>query len=316
VKNLFNFASKELSQDAFLRWLFESYEDTDLQNTVKVLLKEFCDLQENESIESINTWAQWAKIDISVWINTNKRKIALFIEDKAFSGEHNQLLKYNVKIDAIKDRKIYRVFYKTSMLSSWDNKATDDAKWKSYDIIELSNIYQRCKETNNVILQQYINYLQNLSLAVQNTIKPLTSDGREDWLKWESYFKKILPNFILDYPQSWAGKAGQYPYVYLKLQKESCSPYLEIRSRNCCNNFFTALILCYGVKDYSPQESIIEKIRNDGFFKCKNLRHKDGAVPKQIGKYVMQGIDTDEKFIAEINKCIKYYSELLVLWNE
>ncbi len=25
IKNLFNYATKELSQDAFLRWLFENY---------------------------------------------------------------------------------------------------------------------------------------------------------------------------------------------------------------------------------------------------------------------------------------------------
>ncbi len=317
MKNLFDFATKELSQDAFLRWLFESYNDNDLQYSIRILLAEFCDLQDDEEIKSIKTWAQRAKIDISVWIDTNKRNISLFIEDKAFTGEHNQLLKYNNKIDKYKDREIYKVFYRTSLLSSWDKEATSVANWKSYGIIELSNIYQKCKETNNVILQQYINYLQNISLLVQNTKKPLTSNGREDWLKWESYFNTIiLPNFKSHYPQSWAGKAGQYPYVILKIQKERCSPYLEIRSRSCCNNDFTALILCYGITDFSPQQSIIEKIYADEFFECKYLRHKNGATPKQIGKYVTHDIDTDEKFIAEITRCIEYYSEILILWDE
>lgn len=110
MNNLFDYATKELSQDAFLRWLLESYNDEDLKEPVRFLLKEFCDLKDDEQINNLETWAQWCSIDISVWIDTNYRKIVLFIEDKAFSGEHNQLKTYNLKIDRTQDREIYKIF--------------------------------------------------------------------------------------------------------------------------------------------------------------------------------------------------------------
>lgn len=34
MKNLFDFATKELSQDAFLRWFVSNYEDSKLENIV------------------------------------------------------------------------------------------------------------------------------------------------------------------------------------------------------------------------------------------------------------------------------------------
>ena len=114
MENLFNFATKELSQDAFLRWLFESWKDKDLTPVVSALLKKFCLLSDDENITEIKTWAQWRKIDITVYVDTDKRKLALFIEDKSFSGEHDQLLKYNSAIKTIKDREIFKIFSELS----------------------------------------------------------------------------------------------------------------------------------------------------------------------------------------------------------
>ena len=31
MKNIFDYATRELSQDAFLRWLFENFDDTELK---------------------------------------------------------------------------------------------------------------------------------------------------------------------------------------------------------------------------------------------------------------------------------------------
>lgn len=201
------------------------------------------------------------------------------------------------------------------MLTDWDKSAIQEAAWKSYDIIANYHIFEKFCNTNNIILQQYISYLKKLSTAVQNTVKPQTSNSREDWLKWESYFlKKIVPVFKDKYLNVWAGKEGQYPYVSFGLQEKPHMPYLEVRSRDCCKNRLTVLILCYDVKDFTPQDKVIEKIKADNIFECKFLRRKNGSVPKQIGKYTVENIDTDEKFIAELNKCVTYYSNLMQLW--
>ena len=43
MKNLFDYATKELSQDAFLRWLFENYncEDKDVCDASRELIMNF-----------------------------------------------------------------------------------------------------------------------------------------------------------------------------------------------------------------------------------------------------------------------------------
>ena len=39
MKNLFDFATKELSHDAFLRWLFENWQEPECDIFVRKLLK-------------------------------------------------------------------------------------------------------------------------------------------------------------------------------------------------------------------------------------------------------------------------------------
>lgn len=330
MKNLFSFATKELSQDAFLRWLFENYEDEDIKPIVRALLKEFCSLEDDEIITSdIKTWAQWCYIDISIHIDTNKRKIALFIEDKAFSHEHDQLEDYNTHIKNYyingKDknkRTIYKVFYKTSLLSDEDKVATQKADWKAYDIEKISSLYAPFVDCKNTIVQQYIEYLNSLYIATNYTVKPKGNDCWVDWLRWDAYFRNvILPRFNENFPASRVYSKGRYPYVALCIKKKEGYPYLEIRSRDCVGkdgeNPIKVKILCYGVKDFSPQEEVVKKIQNDcsDIFECKYVMHKNGHEPKQIGFHTATGIDTDEKFIAEIEKCISSYIEIVGLWE-
>lgn len=70
-------------------------------------------LTKDEYITSVKTFAQLNKIDITVQIETSLgRKIKLFIEDKTFSNEHNQLSVYDKFIDDINDYEVYKIFIK------------------------------------------------------------------------------------------------------------------------------------------------------------------------------------------------------------
>ena len=71
MKNLFDYATKELSQDAFLRWLFENYdcENKKVRNVCEKLFNAFTNNELNFSKidkNSLRTVAQWNKIDISI----------------------------------------------------------------------------------------------------------------------------------------------------------------------------------------------------------------------------------------------------------
>ena len=103
--NLFDFATSELSQDAFLCWLF-SWADNKykenypvMNNCAKAVLKLFCN-KEIDNIENVEVHKQENNIDVFVKINN---KYLLIIEDKTYTKEHdNQLNRYK---DSAKNRK-------------------------------------------------------------------------------------------------------------------------------------------------------------------------------------------------------------------
>ena len=69
MKNLFDYATKELSQDAFLRWLFENYncENDSVKKACRKLFDSFTDNKfKNKTITELTTVAQWKNIDISI----------------------------------------------------------------------------------------------------------------------------------------------------------------------------------------------------------------------------------------------------------
>lgn len=320
MKNLFTYATKELSQDAFLRWLFESYEDKDLFPTIKKILSEFCDIKPNEIIKKITTFSQKYKIDITVYIVTDMRKIALFIEDKIFSSEHKQLKKYNSNIEKIcqaekiLSENVYKVFYKTSSLSSIDIKSTTEENWKSYDIHKIFQLYKEYEYTQNIILKQYIEHIKIIVEAEKNTILPTSHNGIEDIIKWGAYFSNILQKFKSEYIDSYVenGVSWRWPYAALFIILHEQDLYLEIRSRDCIGDKISVRILCYGAKNFAPRFKIIKKIKNEkkDIFVCKNLRQD----PKQLGVCNRYNIQTEEQFIDVITECANYYKELVEFW--
>jgi len=317
MKNLFNFATKELSQDAFLRWLFESWEDENLKPVVCALLKKFCELSDDEEIKKIETWAQWRKIDIAIYVDTNKRKLALFIEDKSFSGEHDQLLKYNSSIKTIKDREIFKIFYKTSILNNKDITAAQNNEWVTYDINTIYELFYPFIDTKNVILRHYIKYLSAIISAVRSTDKPLKNDNNIDFIQWGKYYREIiLPNFINEFPLSdaWSGTEWRWPYSCLMIKAKQNAPYLEIRSRDCVDNKIIVKLLCYDVENFSPIEKAIQIATKSKIFDCRRIVHRSNK-PKQIGKYYKEEIKTDYDFINAIKDCLPIYQEIIKLWN-
>lgn len=193
MKNLFDLATKELSQDAILRWIFENWDDNDIKDLVNDLLKEFCKFSD-EKIDKIVTSSQWKHTDVSILIITNIRKVVLFIEDKTFTQEHNQLDSYNQHIQKCENEEydVYKVFYKTSTIDDDEIKRVESAGWKIYDIEKIYYLFKKYLNSSNLILKQYAEYLKKLFEASRNEEKPTSNEGNIDILKWKSFFKKNL----------------------------------------------------------------------------------------------------------------------------
>lgn len=99
--NIFDIATKELSQDAFITWLLAFADDDNQQydKELNLCAKEFVSMlikkqipNFNESILTVEAGRQWENID--VWAKVNNEYL-IIIEDKTISSEHsNQLERY------------------------------------------------------------------------------------------------------------------------------------------------------------------------------------------------------------------------------
>ena len=298
MKNLFDYATKELSQDAFLRWLFESYDDKELGKTVRKLLTAFCELSDDEIVTELHTTAQWNKID------------------------------------CITEYQVYKVFYKTTRIEQWEHRRliavneTSPTPWCSVEIRDIvCNLFADCVNAENVILRQYAEHMRQIYMALLNTSRPCKNNDQIDFIKWTSYFEHlkatVLDDEFGDQAYFYTYRAGQYPYVCLNIKATGYDkeiPYLEIRSRDCVDNKFVARFLCYGMPqtDVNQQQLLIERIQNEGSFVCKHLKYRkkgNDIFPKQIGYTATVIVNNDEEFLALIQKFTRVYLDLMQQWE-
>ena len=331
MENLFNYATKELSQDAFLMWLMANYnceEDKELKYASrKFICKLFeinnVDINENDILNA-KVYPQENKIDIYAIIDVqNKGKYGVFIEDKTSSFEHNQLVKYNKNIENIKNSDkldyVLKIFYKSHLIDNEERKRINDAKWKEFSFDEIYNFFIEYKDANNIILSQYANYVINLYLSSFNVEKPKDNN----LIAWTSYFENVIKPRIVGICDAWIVENRQYGYTYMCMRPinrgKELMPYLEIRSRDCVNNQFVARILMYDV-DYNKHKNGLEEIRNiilerekNNIFKGNYGEKKNKQVARTIkNKYYAE---TDNQFIDLCKKVINEYNEIIKFWD-
>lgn len=335
MKNIFDFATKELSQDAFLCWLFENFDCKDnnsLKKASQFIIKKFCDISDNEKIVNVKTYFQWHKIDILAIIKTDKRNIALFVEDKIFSSEHNQLLKYNETIGrSIKnkgwqlnelcctERDIKCVYYKTSYLSDAEREIVKNAGWDIWDISRIVYLFNKFADSDCMLLRQYTAHVNEIEKILHKTHEmPTSSEKGLDLIKWKSYFDfEVLPRLELESEKySCEVLITAYSYTCLCIGKKTESgeavPYIELRSRDVTENGFSVTLLCYGV-DYSKYGDKIKQVEErliDAPNKLFESKYRRGDQPKQLGRTKK----TDENICDYLKQCIKDYDYIMKEW--
>ncbi len=321
-RNLFTYATKELSQDAFLMWLFNNYDDGEVAPAAYALLREFCGLAEDEKITELNTKAQEHKIDISVYFETDKgKKYALFIEDKTDSAEHDQLKKYNESIDPLAEKgyKVCKVYYKPGYLYPDEIERVKASGWgKPYRAGEIYELLKQYETSENLIVRQYIVHIRSRRDALSLTERPTRSKSQEDILQWFAFFDgAVIPKLKESFGQEkgvFTVWKGRYPYAMLQVYHNGREhvPYLEIRSRDCTGGEFRALLLCFHVEDEPKKQELIKRAAGQGFFSQKGMRKED---PKQIGWRVETGVETSEEFLAAVKRSVQAYFDLMKDWD-
>ena len=193
--NLFDYATSELSQDAFICWLCNwiNFEESDLnqdERNLKKLATEFIEnMLEGKKIDGkkVKILKQYNKIDVLLKIEnkkTNEIETYIIIEDKIGTGLHNdQIEEYKKKIEEEnKDKnnnegKIITVYYKI-----WDQcnikEIGEKVVDKVYDrrrILELFENYHN--KTQNRIFSDYYDYLKK----IEEEIKSYKQKNLKEW---------------------------------------------------------------------------------------------------------------------------------------
>jgi len=201
MKNLFDFATKELSQDAFLRWLLENFDNPIIGKASAKLLNAFMKLDNSvvyrlDSIKSITTLSQYKHIDIIVDVELhNGYKFIFIIEDKTSSLPHdNQLNEY---AKTLKDRKcnhIYKIYYKTDCIFKTELEEIQRSNWLLFDIGKINSVFEEFINSDDEILSFYAN---NVNKKYKTSVSiPVISPTLWSFEEWAAYFKLKIAKII------------------------------------------------------------------------------------------------------------------------
>ena len=197
--NIFSYAPGELSQDAFLLWLFNHLEEKgnqDLYNLSWSLLNEFLISSGKDQITNRDEYKifwhkQYLKIDVLIQLD-GPTKILILLEDKVHAEESrsNQVDFYKSQLekdDVLKGYSIYPIYFKTGYIGDWENVQN------KYPVFDTSKIYEimksHIKPDGSIILRQWWDYF------VQTYFNPLVKsrefqvNGELDFLGVEVSYK-------------------------------------------------------------------------------------------------------------------------------
>lgn len=203
--NLFNYATSELSQDAFILWLLawaNPMEDLDhdqkhLQDASIAFVKLLLGI--DEPITSVECKKQEDHIDVLAIVN---KKYALIIEDKTDTAEHDeQLQRYSNLVNKnpeYKDLELHCVYFKTgneskhklNRLAKRYKKNNPTAHFSVILRSDILNVLSTEKfPTHNAIFVDYVKHIEKIERTTQSYQKKVMADWGSR--AWQGFFLEL-----------------------------------------------------------------------------------------------------------------------------
>ena len=234
-QNIFNYATSELSQDAFLSLLIAWF-DSD-KKELQEISKDFINALYNEyfksntvlDIESVKIKQQYFKIDIYFEVKEiNGNIIPFIIEDKTWTEPHSkQLNRYVDKVAKavanIKKNKIVKIFFKTGHITEKDKFDTQNIYYADkveqeeyiklipyyYKIIDIQWMWKFISKyhIDHFIFNQYVAFIQKEFYSAMYDINTDTKKELKDW-GYSDVWKGHVQYQIVEYIKSNLLKTG------------------------------------------------------------------------------------------------------------
>lgn len=207
--NIFEFATGELSQDAFICWLV-SWLDYGEEHELKSAAKEFVALLcriggDDKHVKSVDIGSlnkvksfkkkvlrQYGKMDVFFIVDVRGMQTCFIIEDKTNSFPHSDQLKNYEKF--VKEEHasllIIKVYFKTGYIFEKDELACNEPECV-YGILDYRGVYQFLEQisTDNLIFNSYREYIRDEFYdTYENGLAALSAENGCQYLK-EDYFQ-------------------------------------------------------------------------------------------------------------------------------
>ncbi len=275
MNNLFDYATKELSQDAFLRWFLES----NIDDSGKKLISEFTGLDFHK-ISNIHTEAQFKRIDILAEFTYGNEKCVLIIEDKVNSNQHdNQLKRYsNFVKEKYKNAKQFFIYYKPRFLTDEEpQNFFIQNEWLGFGIDKIHNFFKNYLKHKNDILRSYALFIDSLyKKLISISDKPIIEWDYIDALSFftnsvEKIFRKYHNGEKLSESKIYQGHYASYKMYYTFENKQlyrKVYPLIEFVFRKNKNRIDVQAHICFRNNDvwnWKWKEEVNEYSNNEEF---------------------------------------------------
>ena len=194
--NLFDFATSELSQDAFICWLASwsdpafKTESEPLHATATAFLDRLLEVGKGPKIleyRSIQVRRQWKDIDVLLVVNNDT---AIIIEDKTDTKDHSgQLEKYRKAVASeFQESRIAAVYLKTGDQGNYlgVNQA-GYGRFLRRDFLDILNRGEQARVTSD-IFSDFLRHLRRIEAAVQSFSTVPLDEWNKDWNRWKGFF--------------------------------------------------------------------------------------------------------------------------------
>ena len=293
TNNLFNYATSELSQDAFICWLASHAlvdddnkyisDDCVLRECALEMIVMFVSEFRSKHFRLLSVQRQVKKADVLLTAICDGKKYAIIIEDKTYTNEHdNQLLTYKTEIKKMfeeknEDVEIRGVYYKT-----WYQAYLEKVYEADYivvlreDILKLMEPYY--SRTSNTIFKDYYDYWNTIHTECLEYVSLPTSKWNYkqiyafyDYLK-ESFFKNkgigVGYGYVHNQNGGFDGLWAEIPGGdELKIYGIKSQLYLQIHAtmveKNRCEMMVTLRLSVKGGKTSEEYRSVRNKIVYD-----------------------------------------------------
>jgi hypothetical protein len=312
--NIFNIATKELSQDAFITWLLqwgskeneihdEKLHKCGAEFATKLIRKQFKDF--NENIVFINADRHWDDIDI--WADINN-KYLIIIEDKINAKEHSdQLNKYKINAKKWCKKNNYELVCIYLKTGNESKKSLNAVIKKGYSIFSRQDFLELLKKYD-IKNEIFIDFKERL-ITIENINNEWDKKLFKDWNgnDWQGFFQYLENEIdIID----WGfvnNQSGGFWNAVLNWDYYDIFPlYLQTEQDKLCFKISTdpeELDMPKGMTRSQIRNEICEFILNNA--EKYGYSEIERPYPFGSGKYMTVAIVNGNNWIGEKEKIIE-----------